>query len=141
MRAIIFVVLAAGCASDGLKAQTPGGQYGRCPPETQILAVSPDLVTRGDASQIDVTWDVLGNLGEPVVATLSIEGDPVIEVDVPLALVTPGNGSGTPAEWIGSQVNPFGTGARAGYVSVLAHADATFECEVAAQAAASFMLE
>jgi hypothetical protein len=125
---LIGTLAAAACADDGLQrssSETPS------PCDNLAFGVQPGRLARGEATEVVVTWQ--GQLDGDVGATLRLEADDVIEVDLPLALTVD-------HLWEGRLLNPFGPGAPAGSVAVLGRAGGDL-CEGRTAPATSFYLE
>lgn len=130
----------SGCASKSFMSNmaTPG--QASCP-ESVDLTVTPSSLQRGAAVSLDVLW-IVAVFGDEVTgaqATLSCGANYSIEVDVPLSHDASQDTSSGLA-YSGSVMNPFGSAAPAGTVSVLATGQAPSGCRVPPSAATTFEL-
>ncbi len=137
--ALSVALLAAGCS--GSMSAGPAGCTGN--DATVSLAVTPAVVTRGEPTTIAVAWAVKVSVGDAS-AGLTLGSNPQIEVRVPLQA---GAGAGAdasgaaPGEYTGELVNPFGPGAPAGVVEVIARGATPPGCYTSATASTTFVLE
>ncbi len=129
---IISLLAAAGCGD-----MMGEGAADECDPMTLQFDVTPLVVTRGEAVDIVVTWQTAYPLVAPIEASLLAGSRYDIEVEVPLAWVEGAEGG----QYVGTQLNPFGAGAPAGSVSVLAQAAIPEGCTQAPSATSSFTLQ
>ena len=137
LRLCVLMVL-AGCVSENARSGL-GGPFDGCPSNASNVAldVSPVVLARGDAVDLDILWTVDTGLTAPVVATLHAGNGPVVEVELPLELQT---GASLYA-YHGSLLNPFGAGAPAGTVGVLTSAGVASGCDTTPTAATALTLE
>jgi hypothetical protein len=139
-RTLVTVALAclAGCSADDLAAEAPGNGWG-CTDNsvTVTFTVEPATLVRNADYTLSVRWEAYEPLNDPV-ASLRVGDGPVVEVELPLSgpmdsAVYHGYG--------GSLLNPFGAGAPAGTVEVLAEAAPNSGCHAFPTAATAFELE
>ncbi len=128
-----IVLLAAGCS--GRMSAAPAGCTDN--DATVSLAVTPAVVTRGEATSIAVAWVVKVSVGDAS-AGLTLGSNPQIEVRVPLAA---GSDPSAIGEYEGELLNPFGPGAPAGVVEVIARGATPPGCYTSATASTTFVLE
>ena len=124
-------------AGDDLNS--PGGNFDDCVGNevTVALHVEPGTVTRGAPVVISVVWEVTEPVAEPAFVTLSV-AEAGVEVELPLSL-DPAIVS--PTTYVAETLNPFGIGAPAGLVYVLASGAQSIACQAPATAATSMVLE
>jgi hypothetical protein len=101
---------------------------------TTLFEVEPAVVVRDAEVDITVRWLTTAELVEPL-ATFQVGDDPVVEIEVPLVAES------AATDHRGSLLNPFGTGAPAGIVQVLAEAKPAAGCLVSPTASTAFTLE
>lgn len=121
-----------GCGDISLFDQERGGSL--CNPRTEWLLVEPLVVARGEAVEIHIDWQTDVEIALPVTATLVSRTGSDIEVEVVL----------DPSEFAryeAFQMNPFGAGAGAGEVAVIAVAGQSAECLSSPSATTTFRLE
>lgn len=127
----------AACGADELAAMP--GDVGGCSDNgaTFTFGVDPASVERNADVALSIRWEVFTDLRDPL-AVLRVGEGPVIEVEVPLAHDAD-NTAGF--AYRGSLTNPFGLGAPAATVEVLATSSPNPGCSTSATAATAFELE
>lgn len=137
--AAALLVAASACGNSMFAAEDDALLGMGCPGNvaTRSMTVTPAQgVSRGDPVVIEVTWSTWDRVSEPATVTLIVGSADEIEVEIPLMY----NSTAEPHTYIGSQLNPFGAGAPAGTVSVLASGGTNEECMAPATAATTFEL-
>jgi hypothetical protein len=115
MRWLVLAVLGvAGCSDDMLDDAPHSADV--CGAYTEALDVTPLVVTRGEAVDVQIHWQLDRMVAEPAQARLILGSGEEIEVDVPLTFsdVDP------TFTFVGTQLNPFGAGAPAGSLVITA---------------------
>lgn len=137
---LCLVLATAACSGGAMladRAEVPGAG---CPgvSSTVRLTVSPASLARGAATELVVEWALDTALNATAFATLVSGAQDEIEVVVELLE------EGMPThDWTyrGRQLNPYGNGAPAGVVAVVATSQKATGCSVAPSATTSFTLE
>jgi hypothetical protein len=135
MRFASLLLIALTACSSGVSTNLDSSDR-YCPGNhvTALFEVEPAEVARDAAVDITVRWVTTVALVQPL-ATFRVGDDPVVEVEVPLV-------AGSDAtDHRGSLLNPFGAGAPAGVVEVLAEAAPAAGCLVFPTASTAFTLE
>ena len=136
---LLALVALVGCSEDMLATER-GGLSDNCADNSVTFAfgVEPLAIARDADVDLSVRWEAFEPLNQPF-ATLRVGDAPVVEVEVPLL---PVGDSVAGYAYQGSLLNPFGMGASAGTVEVLAEAAPSSEgCIVFPTAATAFELE
>ena len=140
LRAVALFALTAvvGCSASDELAKMPGN-FEDCTDNsvTFTFGVEPLTLVRNADVSLSVRWETFASLNDPV-ATLRVGDGPVVEVEVPLLPEADGVAGHA---YQGSLLNPFGMGAPAGTVEVLAAASANEGCSTSPTAATAFELE
>lgn len=138
---LLLAVLAAqvGCSTSEQKTGTERDVPFYCAGGgTSIrLDSAPAVLVRNDPVDIVITWELSEHASEPATATLTAGADNELEVVLPLSLDSAEPG----IVYSATQLNPFGSAAPAGTVTVLASGAASEGCLAPATATTTFELQ
>lgn len=124
-RCLRLIILLSGITACAVAHSDAKGSDQACLAETLLMAAAPSELTRGETVDLNITWSLDRTLSD-VQAQLALgAGDTSIAVVVPLV-------SDEVGLQRGSLLNPFGVGAPAGEVSVLATGSLDQQCAISA---------